>query len=265
MDAAPLPLDLTRRPFRTSEAVARGVPLKRLRAQDLWTPTRGVRAVDLPTTIVEQARAFAAAAPTEFAFSHVTAAQLLGIPLPYAVEAECLVHIVTPTSANRIRRAEVQGHRGLESREVVEVHGLPVVAPADTWADLGEYVGPGKPVGLDDLIVAGDAVVNLVGGRGAASPRGRASRRTARQGDAHLRDPPDAGRFVVSDGDPSSAHGGASGTPGAVAERRRRQSLRRLAGVRGSRLARAADVVAEFQGRRVPHALAGPPSRRCPA
>ena len=164
MDAAPLPLDLTRRPFRTSEAVARGVPLKRLRAQDLWTPTRGVRTVELPTTIVEQARAFAAAAPTEFAFSHVTAAQLLGIPLPYAVEAECLVHIVTPTSANRIRRAEVQGHRGLESREVVEVHGLPVVAPADTWADLGEYVGPGKPVGLDDLIVAGDAVVNTLGG-----------------------------------------------------------------------------------------------------
>jgi hypothetical protein len=164
MDAAPLPLDLTRRPFLASEALARGLTRKRLRARDLWTPTRGVRSVDLPTSIVEQARAFAAAAPTEFAFSHVTAAQLLGIPLPYAVEEDCRVHIVTPTSANRIRRAEVQGHRGLESREVVDVVGLPVVAPADTWVDLGEYVGPGKPVGLDDLIVAGDAVVNIVGG-----------------------------------------------------------------------------------------------------
>ena len=44
------------------------------------------------------------------------------------------------------------------------MEGLPVVAPADTWADLGEFVGPGRPVGLDDLIVAGDAVANLVGG-----------------------------------------------------------------------------------------------------
>ena len=44
------------------------------------------------------------------------------------------------------------------------MEGLPVVAPADTWADLGEFVGPGRPVGLDDLIVAGDAVANLLGG-----------------------------------------------------------------------------------------------------
>jgi hypothetical protein len=164
MDAAPLPIDLTGRPFTVSEAAARGVTPKRLRAGDLWTPTRGVRCVELPTTILGVARAVAAAAPTEFAFSHVTAAQLLGIPLPSAVEADCLVHIVTPTSANRIRRPEVRGHRGLESRAVIEVHGLPVVAPADTWADLGEFVGPGKPVGLDDLIVAGDAVANIVGG-----------------------------------------------------------------------------------------------------
>jgi hypothetical protein len=164
MDPAPLPDDLTTRPFLASEALTLGLTRRRLRAQDLWTPTRGVRSAELPTTVLEQARSFAVAAPGEFAFSHVTAAQLLGIPLAYAVEADCLVHIVTSTAANRIRRPEVRGHRGLESREVVDVEGLPVVAPADTWADLGEFVGPGRPVGLDDLIVAGDAVANLVGG-----------------------------------------------------------------------------------------------------
>ncbi|WP_344057342.1 hypothetical protein [Terrabacter lapilli] len=164
MDPAPLPEDLATRPFTAAAALARGVTRRRLRAQDLWTPTRGVRTVELPTTVLERARAFAAVAPTEFAFSHVTAAQLLGIPLPYAVEDDCLVHIVSPTAANRMRRPEVRGHRGLEGREVVEVDGLPVVSPADTWADLGEFVGPGRPVGLDDLIAAGDAVANLVGG-----------------------------------------------------------------------------------------------------
>jgi len=164
MDTAPLLSDLARRPFRVKEALELGVSRKRLRAQDLWTPTRGVRTTEPPSNVVELARSFAVAAPVDFAFSHVTAAQLLGIPLPYAVEADCRVHIVTATAANRIRRVDVQGHRGLESREVIDVEGLPVVAPSDTWVDLGEYVGPGRPVGLDDLIVAGDAVANLVGG-----------------------------------------------------------------------------------------------------
>lgn len=163
MDAAPLPHDLTNRPFLVAEALAMGLTRRRLKAQDLWTPTRGVRTKELPTTILERARVFASTAPDDFAFSHVTAAQLLDIPLPYAAEDDLLVHIVTPTAANRVRRAEVRGHRGLESREIVEVHGLPVVAPADTWVDLGELVGPGRPVGLDDLIVAGDAVANIVG------------------------------------------------------------------------------------------------------
>lgn len=164
MEPAPLPLDLTQRPFLASEAYGRGLTRRRLRAQDLWTPTHGVRTALIPDGLVDQARAIAAAAPTDFAFSHVTAAQLLGIPLPEAAEQDCLIHVVTPTSAGRIRRAEVRGHRGLESREVIEVDGLPVVAPADTWADLGELVGLGRPVGLDDLIVAGDAVANLLGG-----------------------------------------------------------------------------------------------------
>ncbi|MGO4599267.1 hypothetical protein [Terrabacter sp. 2RAF25] len=119
--------------------------------------------MEIPTTLLERAWAFAAAAPGEFAFAHATAARLLGIPLPYALEEDPHVHIVTRTDANRIRRGEVVGHRGLESREVTEVDGLPVVGPADTWADLGEYVGAGLPVGLDDLIVAGDAAANLLG------------------------------------------------------------------------------------------------------
>ena len=33
-----------------------------------------------------------------------------------------------------------------------------MVALADTWVDMGELVGRGKPAGLDDLIVIGDAV-----------------------------------------------------------------------------------------------------------
>ena len=151
------------RSFLVSQGHERGLTRGRMRSRDLWTPTWGVRCSALPETLVDQLRAFAVAAPRPFAFSHVTAARLLGIPVPLSLEDDGEVHIITPTRANRVRRAEVSGHRGLESRSVVEVQGLPVVDAADTWVDLGEYVGHGKPVGLDDLIAAGDAALNLVG------------------------------------------------------------------------------------------------------
>ncbi|MEW1955222.1 hypothetical protein [Terrabacter sp. NPDC080008] len=49
------------------------------------------------------------------------------------------------------------GHRFVHPRALDEVHGLRVTALADTWVDLGELVGRGKPMGLDDLIILGDA------------------------------------------------------------------------------------------------------------
>ena len=197
-----LPAELSRGAFRTRTALQQGVSPKRLRAADLWTPTSGVRTRDIPITLLERVDAFSVAAPNEFAFSHVTAAQLLGMPLSYATEEDVRVHIITPTDANRVRRSLVCGHRGLETREVVTVHGFPVVCGADTWADLGELVGPGKPVGLDDLIVAGDAAANLMGsvsalkrGRGGAGP-------SAREGDTDLRPSQDSTAFGIRDGDP---------------------------------------------------------------
>jgi len=161
MEPSRLPPDLRNRPFSRQEGLARGLSPRRLRARDLWTPTAGVRTVEAPLTLLERARAQAVAAPSDFAFARATAARLHGIPLPQDLEEDPYLHVVTRTADNRVRRAEVVGHRGLETRRIVEISGLPVVTPADTWVDLGEYVGPGRPVGLDDIIAAGDAAANL--------------------------------------------------------------------------------------------------------
>lgn len=163
MTASRLPEDLMNRPFSRHEALARGITPRRLRAQDLWTPTPGVRSLEIPLSLPDRARAFAVAMPEHFAFARATAARLHGIPLPRELDEDPFLHIVTRTADNRVRRDEVVGHRGLETRRVVEVGGVPVVSPADTWVDLGEYVGPGRPVGLDDVIAAGDAAANLEG------------------------------------------------------------------------------------------------------
>lgn len=95
--------------------------------------------------------------PSGTVFSHLTAAALLGLPMSYAMEAETRLHCIRPITMGQARIDGVVGHRALHPREVVMVEGLPVVGLADTWVDLGELVGRGKPVGLDDLIVVGDA------------------------------------------------------------------------------------------------------------
>lgn len=142
-----------------SVAVARGLGLTdwQLRAPALFKPTRGVRTVTPPGMLVDRARAVGLVLPSGAAFSHLTAAQLHGLPLSYAMEEDTRLHVIHDIGAAQIRRAGVVGHRALHPRAIGEVDGLPVVGMADTWVDLGELVGRGKPVGLDDLIVVGDA------------------------------------------------------------------------------------------------------------
>ena len=62
-----------------------------------------------------------------------------------------------------MRRRGLVGHRGLFSREVITFAGLPVTSPAETWVDMGELIAPGFPLGIDDLVVMGDAVANRLG------------------------------------------------------------------------------------------------------
>jgi hypothetical protein len=119
--------------------------------------------------------------PQEAAFSHVTAALLLRLPLPAGVEGQKELDVMRPGSVAQVRRRGCRGHRGLERRRVVEVGGVRVVGPADTWVDLAEVAGRG--IGLDDLVVVGDVVANRMPSgtdalgaalRGRVRPRGKA-------------------------------------------------------------------------------------------
>lgn len=136
-----------------------------LRAPALFRPTRGVRTVTPPVSLVDRARAVHLVLPPGAAFSHLTAAQLHALPLSYAMEEDQRLHVIHDIAAPQIRRAGVVGHRGLHQRQTGMTEGLPVVGLADTWVDLGELVGRGKPVGLDDLIVVGDACATVLRSR----------------------------------------------------------------------------------------------------
>jgi hypothetical protein len=127
--------------------------------------------------LVARCRVALTVLPSQCAFSHLTAARLLSLPTSYAMDADTRIHVTRPITSNRVRIPGFGGHRALHPREVVDVDGLPVVGAADTWVDLGELVGRGKPVGLDDLIIVGDACATLLGGR---EPLARACLRRVR-------------------------------------------------------------------------------------
>lgn len=167
MATVDLPPEIAGVPFTVGTARAHGLRHCDLRALGLHRPTQAVRSVRPPASLEERATAFAAALPADAAFSHATAALLLGLPLPRPLEVEAGLHVIRPSWRSATRRRGCIGHRGLEVREVVRVGGLRVTGPADTWCDLGEQVGPG--LGLDDLVVVADAVLPRLGG---PDPRG---------------------------------------------------------------------------------------------
>lgn len=160
---APLPDPLLPRDVVPLEVLrSAGFPASRLRHRRLVRPTRGLRALAPLDGQVALAHGYALVLPGDVAYSHVTAAALLGLPLPHHLESTVLLDVMRDGDRPRIRRTGCAGHRGLERREVVVVDGLPVVGPLDTWCDLGEVLA--RRVTRDDLVVAGDAVVNRAPG-----------------------------------------------------------------------------------------------------
>ncbi|MGY4859637.1 hypothetical protein [Cryobacterium sp. AP23] len=146
-----LPRSLDLDGFTVADARAAGVSPKRTRAQDLEIPFRGVRASGgTDREISALARAYAARMPAGQFFSHTTAAQLLGIPLPQRATRDTALHIsaVAPDRAPRMNG--VIGHTATVRPELWISDGLAISSPVTTWCDLAITLG------LDDLIAAGD-------------------------------------------------------------------------------------------------------------
>lgn len=139
-----------------------GMTPRQLRRAGLTQPDRGVLFVDPPESVAARCKGLSLVLEMH-AFSHVTAAVVLGLPVPTALADATEVHVIRPERDGAVRRPDVIGHRGFNDREVIEVDGIPVTGLADTWVDFGELIRPGVPLGLDDLIILGDAVAQRLG------------------------------------------------------------------------------------------------------
>jgi len=138
-------------PRRTGEALASGLGRGRLRSPDVSHPFHGVVArEDAHDDVLACCLRYEPLLlPGQF-FSHRTAAALWGMPLPPASNADLDVAVAWPRTPPR--RAGVRG-RSLGPTGLDVVHGFPVAAPADAWAQLGSLLS------REDLVAAGDGLL----------------------------------------------------------------------------------------------------------
>ena len=151
-------------------ALDAGMTLSRVRAADLESPFHGVRRIIQPAPpptddqneqqrrrlaqLVRDCTAFAATDGRPTLFTHVTAARLYGIPVPWHLETRRALDVSAVVPAHAPQGAGVIGHRlvghGLAPRTI---HGLLVPDALDVWVQLATLLT------AEQLIIAGDGLV----------------------------------------------------------------------------------------------------------
>lgn len=115
-------------------------------------------------------------------FSHQTAAQLLGLPLPAKFEDMQPVHVTVPVGASRGTRQQVVWHRAPISNRVITADDLPITDAGRTWLDLGPHLDLPRLVAVTDVILRRRLCSQLV-----VPPRTRGAQRLRQA--AELADP----------------------------------------------------------------------------
>lgn len=149
-----LPPELPEHGFTMITAREKGVT-GRLRT-GFEIPSRGLRTRPReggPSSVVEMAGLVAEVLPTDAVISHDTAARLHDFPAPRPYRRGELIHVMRHCGAPPLERRGVVSHSGLETREVVHVHGLPVVSPLDTWSDLAASWSRRRVFAVGDVLL----------------------------------------------------------------------------------------------------------------
>ena len=150
---SPLPPHLSGASFHVADHAFHGASRSRLRAADVQRPFTAVRSVGVDLAdVVERCRAYEPLLRPGEAFSHETAAELFGLPMPRSSSA---MHVLAPPGTTRARGRGVVGHEASVAAPVVLHRGLPVIAPTVLWCQMGSALAPYDLVALGDAIVTG--------------------------------------------------------------------------------------------------------------
>ena len=152
----PLPPPFDHRPFARAEALRGGLGSNRINGPDLIRPFHGVRhPARLPLTFEARCRAFAQRMPENAFFNSITAANLLGVPLPLALRASTILDVAVPSPARSSTARGVRGHSvHLMGGDTRMVRGLRVSNFPRLWCELAAVLE------LRDLVAAGDHLIH---------------------------------------------------------------------------------------------------------
>lgn len=178
-----MPPEMSDRPFVLPEAVLAGMSPSRLKGTDLHRPSREIRVPKvIPGDLKALVRSHTCLDTDTFA-SLITAAEILRLPLPPWAEFQPdgggpvtavvepvpwgkksgphfrepgrFLHLSRRGGGTLPRRKGVAGHRlKVRDGDLIDVDGLRLTSVARTWVDLGSILP------IEDLIVAGDAIVS---------------------------------------------------------------------------------------------------------
>lgn len=135
--------------FRITRSGGGGMTYQQARDADLFTHTRGVRALDRGWQA--ELEAFALMLAPHAVFSHTTAATLLGLPLPKPDPRP--FHVTVPPGTARGSRKGITWHCRDLTDAVTTAQGVPVTNGLRTWHDLAATLA------LPDLVAIADVLL----------------------------------------------------------------------------------------------------------
>ncbi|WP_426763690.1 DUF559 domain-containing protein [Pseudarthrobacter sp. 1G09] len=151
-----LPWTLANSPFTLDSALAAGLPLKRLRGQDLVHVSRGLyRPLAWDFQLEAAARVLSKVSPGAWV-SHVTAARLHCQLLPPWLSDSTELHLSKPNHLPQVRRKGVIAHNVIAREDEVEAFdGIRISTRSRTWLDLA------RRLSLAELVCLGDQIIRM--------------------------------------------------------------------------------------------------------
>ncbi|WP_082518800.1 endonuclease domain-containing protein [Leifsonia sp. Leaf336] len=152
----PLPPIQRSAAFSVMAATAAGVSSPRLRRSDLLAPFHGSRVpvVDFDGGFRSRCVAYRAIMKPSQCFSHVTAALIYGLSVPWRVQQSADLHVAALNGGRAPRGKGVVGHKSSLGAEMVQVHrGMRVPRVEQVLCQLAAMLT------VEELIVAGDSCV----------------------------------------------------------------------------------------------------------
>ncbi|MFT4157770.1 MAG: hypothetical protein QM630_07580 [Microbacterium sp.] len=132
-----LPDEFSRGAFRYGDAVSAGIARSRLNAADVRHPHHGVYAgTGADDPLERRCRELAIVFSGSRVFSHLTAARLWGMPMPFAWSEDEDLHTIAHRGAAPIRRPGVVGWETERDLKMTTHRGVLLTQPAETWCQL---------------------------------------------------------------------------------------------------------------------------------